>query len=326
MHEKYGPVVRFRPDELSYNTADGWRDIYGFRQDHAISQLPKHRVFLNPLEKDMPHGIIIANDADHTRMRRNMSHAFSAKALDEQAPLMQTYFQLLIQRLRENVDRGPQDMVKWYNYTTFDLIGDLAFGEPFHCLETSQSHPWIDNLIATLLAQTYNFALQRAGLAILTELVVPKKLMQKRAKHFGRAKDLVARRMEKGADARPDFMSAILRNQGKPGQGISDAEMTPNASTIVFAGSETTASLLSGATFYLLQNPDKLGRLTREVRGAFQSDEDINFQEASKLSYLMAVLNESLRCFPPVPISLPRVVIDDAGDVICGRFVPPGVW
>ena len=27
--------------------------------------------------------------------------------------------------------------------TTFDIIGDLAFGEPFGCLETSQNHGWI---------------------------------------------------------------------------------------------------------------------------------------------------------------------------------------
>ena len=32
--------------------------------------------------------------------------------------------------------------LKWYNLTTFDLIGDLAFGESFNGLETAEIHGW----------------------------------------------------------------------------------------------------------------------------------------------------------------------------------------
>lgn len=52
---------------------------------------------------------------------------------------MMRYFDLLIQRLHENADK-PVDLVKWYNFTTFDIIGDLTFGESFDCLETSTLH------------------------------------------------------------------------------------------------------------------------------------------------------------------------------------------
>ena len=31
LHEKYGGVVRIAPDELSFITAEAWRDIYGNR-------------------------------------------------------------------------------------------------------------------------------------------------------------------------------------------------------------------------------------------------------------------------------------------------------
>lgn len=64
-------------------------------------------------------------------------------------------------------------------------------------------------------------------------------------------------------------------------------------------------------------------KLIKEIRSSFRSDEDIDFDKASRLEYLMAVLNKSLRLFPPVATSIPRVTID--ADVIDGHVVPPGV-
>jgi hypothetical protein len=31
LHDRYGPVVRIAPGELSYNDPDAWQDIYGNR-------------------------------------------------------------------------------------------------------------------------------------------------------------------------------------------------------------------------------------------------------------------------------------------------------
>ena len=47
--------------------------------------------------------ILQANDADHTRFRRLLSHAFSEKALKEQTGLINDYVDLLIDRLNEHV-------------------------------------------------------------------------------------------------------------------------------------------------------------------------------------------------------------------------------
>jgi len=66
--------------------------------------------------------IITAGDADHSRMRRYISHAFSTKALEEQQYILKEYIDLLIERLQER-DRQEVDMVAWYNWTTFDIIG-----------------------------------------------------------------------------------------------------------------------------------------------------------------------------------------------------------
>ena len=32
LHRKYGSVVRVMPNELSFDNAQAWEDIYGFRQ------------------------------------------------------------------------------------------------------------------------------------------------------------------------------------------------------------------------------------------------------------------------------------------------------
>lgn len=62
--------------------------------------------------------------------RRVLAHAFSDKALMGQEPLVQRYVDQLIDRLKEvtSANDEPVDMVKWYNWTTFDVIADLLFG------------------------------------------------------------------------------------------------------------------------------------------------------------------------------------------------------
>jgi cytochrome P450 len=42
------------------------------------------------------------------------------------------------------------------------------------------------------------------------------------------------------------------------------------------------------------------------------------------MKYLQACLDEGLRIFPPVPVTLPRIV-PSGGDVVCGKLVPEGV-
>lgn len=153
IHEKYGPIVRLAPYELSFTTEDAWADIYGKQQGKPQLQKDQCQMYLAPNEAK---GILTEpNDASHGRMRRvfkiafknldvdhfrrNFSHAFSEKTLRESEHILQKYFDKLILKLRENVGK-PVDMVAWYEFTLFDTIGDLLFGRPFDCLETSTSH------------------------------------------------------------------------------------------------------------------------------------------------------------------------------------------
>lgn len=116
-------------------------------------------------------------------------------------------------------------------------------------------------------------------------------------------------------------MSYILKE-------AADDEMTVgelNAAAQVFlaAGSETTASALTFATYLLLENPRTFQKLKEEVRGSFPHEKDITIASTARLSYLNAVISETLRVAPPGPGTFPRTV-PAGGRMICGTFVPGG--
>ena len=117
--------------------------------------------------------------------------------------------------------------------------------------------------------------------------------------------------------------SHILRHNDEKGMSIEEIKAT--SEVLVVAGSETTATLLSGATFYLLKNPLSLAKASDEVRQAFVRASDIAFDTvATRLPYLNSCLEETLRMYPPVPSALLRRTGPE-GDIINGRFVPANV-
>ncbi len=213
LHERYGDVVRIAPGELSFSSASASKDIY--LRKGSRPALPK-----NPQSYAIPAGgvhsiLTVISDADHSRYRRLLNHAFSDKALQEQAPLIKQYVDLLILRLHEAASKGPQDMVSWYNFVTFDIIGDLSLGESFNCLESSTLHEWVSFLFRSFKAAAFISTARKFPPvdAILLKFI-PKSLVANRMKHSAYTKAKVEKRMAQG-DARPDFMSNILRHNDK---------------------------------------------------------------------------------------------------------------
>ncbi len=318
LHDQYGPVVRVAPTQLSYIAAEAWKDIYGSQAGQA--QNPKDRTMLIAPHKGMPDHIISANDDDHSRYRRLISHAFSAKALEDQQPLITAYVDLLIKKLKENTNRA-QNMTAWYNWTTFDIIGDLTFGESFHGLRDQCWHPWVETISEGLEVGGAINAIAYYGLEFALQYLVPKSMLDKFDRMLDYTREKVESRLQRGTE-RSDFMSLIMRND-KEGRQMSKGELDANAEILVIAGSETTASLLAGATYYLCTNPQVLEKVTSEVRHAYKTDQDMDMYSLAKLDYLLAVVNESLRLYPPAPSAIPRITVN--GDKICGQWVAPGV-
>lgn len=100
-------------------------------------------------------------------------------------------------------------------------------------------------------------------------------------------------------------------------------EIESGAQIFIIAGSETTATVLAGALYLLLTCPEYLTKLTQDVRSSFKSEDDISMQSTANLPFLNAVLQESLRLYPPVPNTFPRET-PQPGEMVCGKFVPAG--
>lgn len=200
------------------------------------------------------------------------------------------------------------------------MIGDLAFGESFGCLKGGVYHPWVAAIFENVKVSSYMRAIgYYPTLRKSLQPLIPKSLAEKRKTHHDMTLAKVRIRQEQKTD-RTDFLSGFLVE----GADASEAEMIATARTLIIAGSETTATLLSGITYFLMKNPSVYGKLVEEVRSSFSSESDIDFVQANKLRYMLACLDEAMRMYPPVPGSFPRDV-PSGGDKIGDRYVPEDV-
>ncbi|EFQ34350.1 cytochrome P450 [Colletotrichum graminicola M1.001] len=321
LHKRYGPVVRIAPDELIFHDSRAWKDIMGHK-GQGDAEMEKSQKFYRSVP-NAPSDIINSGREEHSNLRRALAHGFSERSIRHQEPIVKGYVDLLIKRLHEHGQGGSKalNLAAWYNYTTFDVIGDLAFGEAFGCLDSSDYHPWVRSIFQMVRLGTvlqtgthYPFVLK------LMMAMVPEKMKRERAQHGEFTEAKLKRRMELEHE-RPDLIEGLLKR--KDDWNMSFANLESNSSILIIAGSETTATLLSGATYYLLMNPVALKKLTDEIRSSFEDESEIDVQSVGNLTYLLACLDEALRIYPPVPIGLPRIV-PRGGANIADHYVPEG--
>ena len=270
-----------------------------------------------------PNTLTMADDQDHARLRRAMNPAFAPRALAVQEPILQKNVDMFLNQLQCLSLQGlPIDLRLWYNYLTFDMIGDLAFGESFGSLATSTYHEWVSFVLdhfytSTLLQVVHRFR----PLNRLLAAMIPSSLAEKRKKHEEMALEKVRRRILRGTE-RPDFLHPLLEARKKG--AISVDELEQQASILILAGSETTAVALTSATYLLLQNPAVSTALIKELHTNFRCESEINASSLHRLHYLQAVIQETLRLFPPITNGFPRQTIA-GGAVVDGQFIPDGV-
>lgn len=205
------------------------------------------------------------------------------------------------------------------------MIGDFAFGESFNCLQDSKYHAWVSIVFDFIKSSRCLVVLSHFPRLspILKPLVIQKELIERRERNNEMSMEKVARRLAKKTD-RTDLISLMLRENDPNKEPLSRPEIETNAAVIIIAGSETTATLLSGATFHLLKNPETYKKLTKEIRGAFGSPEEISIASTLNLPYLQAVVEESLRMYPPAAAGFARQV-PEGGRIISNHYVPGGV-
>ncbi|KAL2173169.1 cytochrome P450 [Thermothelomyces heterothallicus CBS 202.75] len=321
LHTQYGHVVRIGPNELSFDVPEAWEDICG-RSKHR-KENPKAPWYLNPKTKE----IVSAPLEEHTRMRRLLGIGFTNTAMLEQEPLIKSHVDLFIQRLHEINSGGKAavDMFEWFAYCTFDIIGDLSFGEPFGCLRDSMLHPWIAWVFANIkLAHTLVLC-NRIPFFFLFLPIRQTLALVKGAGYFEKTmKAVIDRRLARDAE-RPDLLQIMKTPRGSSVhclfQFMTQEEIHSNASFLTMAGSETTSNSMAVAVYMICLYPETKAKIMDELAAAFNSESEIDMRSAGKLTYLMAVIQESMRYHPPGPNALWRIT-PSGGNEILGNWLP----
>jgi hypothetical protein len=207
LHRRYGEVVRVAPHELSFANAAAWDDIYSQKQnlgrDTRFYSVPEKHLASVDLQK----GNIV---------RRALQPGFSERSRRVQEPTIMSYVNLLVRRLHERCGGGatPLDIVPWYDFTTFDIHGDLALGETFGCLEKSDYHPWVRD----------TFQLSRAGrflrllnyfprLKKLLFVLVGKSARQRSREHTELPRTKLLKLMDGSKDGRSDLIGNLIKRK-----------------------------------------------------------------------------------------------------------------
>ncbi|MCJ1453592.1 hypothetical protein MMC28_003939, partial [Mycoblastus sanguinarius] len=326
LHEKYGPVVRTAPNELSFTDSSAWKTIYG-QQKGRYTPFRKNYDTFNEINNQIgTNSVFLAGDEDHTRMRKVLDHAFSPQALHDQEPQMKGHAKSLLHGLDNALSRneGVVDLNQWYTWAAFDIVTDATFNDSFHCLQKPTFRDW-----PLQLTKTWKLIVLVSGLKqtlpwlSLVRCVIPTSLLQKQVDRLDMVLERVRKRMCQNSD-RKDFMHHIKRHNDIK-TGLSEAEIISNTSLLAFAGTETVATLLPALTYMLIQSPKATKRLVDELRSSFSDENSISSERVSHINYLTACIKEGLRLFPPTPEGLPRVV-PPQGAMISGQWVPGGTY
>ncbi|OCK80089.1 benzoate 4-monooxygenase cytochrome P450 [Lepidopterella palustris CBS 459.81] len=336
-HEKYGSVVRIGPNTLSYNTETALNTIYGSNKTN-VRKSEWYRTV------DAGSGAFsTATEIDkkkHAVRRRFIAHCFSANALNSAEPFIASNVTKWCNGLAPkdgNEWSEQRDMAAWCTWLGFDIMGDLAFGKSFNCLEAEENR-YISRAIMS--ANKYMYWFPFLPCAWLLAPLMNSKLMEwiggQSVKDniylvsFGAEQlqyKIDSERAEKasGKEPRKDMMHYLL-SASDPKTGIkpSPAELLADSVLFISAGADTVATALAASFFYLVHNPATLAKATAEVRGAFSSAEEIKSGKAlDSCLYIDGVMEESLRRAPPKPSHVPREVLP-GGITIDGEHIPAG--
>lgn len=130
----------------------------------------------------------------------------------------------------------------------------------------------------------------------------------------------IVRRREQLPEQPPDLLGAILGIRDDDGRPLAHDEVVDEAHNQLFAGHDTTVTVMTNLMLQLAQRPDVLALARQEVAGG-GLDEPLDLEALRRLPYLNAVLDESMRAITPVIGSF-RVMRRDAA--YRGYRIPAG--
>jgi cytochrome P450 len=347
-HERLGPVVRISSKHLSFNDPEAIKDIYG----HVNGTKVLKDEFYDTLAGEYHNIANVRDREDHARKRKYFSNAFALKTVVELEPVIHKHVGQLMNRFdvaaaaaKHSITAASAtvDANKWLNYLTFDVIGEVALGQPFGFLENGsdvargqlknarKGHWHVVPSVIDALHSAFGFKVALGQLSRRWFFCLYKLLWWTRGKKDADmftsvAIDQVRRRLERGPESgHADFFERVLLTRDGESRHLPLMELVSEAIVLLNAGSDTTSSSLTSFVYEVARNPEVQAQLQAELDSELDPSTIIaTYDQVKKLPYLRACLDENLRLNPPIPYGPPRVVVDPKGAMIAGQLILPG--
>jgi cytochrome P450 len=231
-----------------------------------------------------PHSVIVLTGPEHLRQRKLLLPPFHGERMRE-------YEQVIIDATRRDMAGWPLGKpMRLHTRTraiTLEVILRAVFGVEAERMDRVRA------AVGALIVPV--------NPALILRMALTRPSMERPRGTFGQALDhldevlyeeLERRRSREDLAERTDILSLLLQARDEDGQPMTDAELRDELVTLLLAGHETTATTVAWAIERLSRHPDKLYRLVAEVDAYPDGGEE----------YMTAVVNETLRVRPVVPI------------------------
>ncbi|KAG5523007.1 hypothetical protein RHGRI_034975 [Rhododendron griersonianum] len=135
-----------------------------------------------------------------------------------------------------------------------------------------------------------------------------------------------------GEEGGQDFVDVLLEIQRENVVGIPLQRDSIKALIldIFAAGTDTTSTIIEWVMTELLKHPQAMKKLQAEVRLIVHSNQPVTEDDLDQMPYLKAVIKETLRLHPPIPIIVPRESTKDVQvkgyDIAAGTRVLVNAW
>ncbi|KAF2395907.1 cytochrome P450 [Trichodelitschia bisporula] len=320
LHATYGPVVRINPSELHISDPRFIDTLYavgGRRRD-------KSAYFLNAFGSIAAMSGFATPGHEHHRLRRApLNRFFSRASIARLEPLVHELAQRLCDRLLAWEGRGSFDVAMAYSCYTTDVITAYCFGQAHGFLDR-EGGGWEPNLRPAIHAGCRTLPVMRQwpwifsiinslpdalAKAMDPDLAIWIDHLNALTAHIGTIKA----RFDKGGKADlPESVFVELLQSDLPDAEKTVPRLGAEASSLISAGTETTAWTLSVLTFHLLDKPAMLERLTGELDRAAPDPKRLPpWASLERLPFLSACILEALRLSYGVATRLARVAPDE---------------
>ena len=348
LHRKHGDIVRLGPNVLSFADPRAIKTIYGLNKGMTKSDF-------YPVQQAVAKGVRLQslfstkNEDYHAKYRRCVNNAFAMSSLVGYEPLVDSTTDTFIEQTQQRYcDTGKScNFSRWLQFFAFDVIGDLTWSKRLGFVERDQDVDGIVKFIGGFLDYAGTI-----GQMPFLDLILEKNVLKLQLQRWGISKTVfpVTKFAQTQSAARAGEMEKIKQNgrlDEESGRGVdllmkftqaqhdhpefmTDNQVLSSCTSMIFAGSETTAISLSSIFYNLVKHPRVYKKLMDELDQAAQNGTiterehgKVGWAESQKLPYLDAVIQEAFRVHPAAGLILERVV-PPQGINILGEQIPGG--